>query len=119
MLLLRHGWRTFPLRLASKRFDKPASILSDNDSCFVGQGGRRKEPTGRWQSTVFEEELLGNGIVLTNSGPCHPQTNGKLESSTTAGRIRFGTMGARGHTSATTTRHGHTFPPILTTTRCP
>lgn len=30
------------LRLAIKRFGAPASILSDNGSCFVGQNGRRK-----------------------------------------------------------------------------
>ena len=68
------------LRLAIERFGKLASILSDNGSCFVGQNGRKKKgPLGTWQPTVFEEELLERGIVLINTRPYHPQTNGKLE----------------------------------------
>ena len=67
------------LRLAIRRFGAPASILSDNGSCFVGQNGRKKGPMGTWQPTVFEEELLEGGIALINSRPYHPQTNGKLE----------------------------------------
>ncbi len=67
------------LRLAIKRFGRPATILSDNGSCFVGQNGRKKGPMGTWQQTAFEEELLGSGIGLINSRPYHPQTNGKLE----------------------------------------
>ena len=67
------------LRFAIRRFGKPASILSDNDSCFVGQGGRRKGLARTWKPTIFEEELHESGIVLINSRSYHPQTNGKLE----------------------------------------
>ena len=66
------------LRLAIRRFSSPASILSDNGSCFVGQNGRRKGRR-KWQPTVFEEELLERDIALINARPYHPQTNGKLE----------------------------------------
>ncbi len=73
------------LRLAIERFGTPASILSDNGSCFVGQNGRKKAASkggtgmGTWQPTLFEKELLTRDIILINTGPCHPQTNGKLE----------------------------------------
>ena len=66
------------LRQAVDRFGVPATILSDNGSCFVGRGGRKK-PTGTWTPTLFENELLALNIVLINSRPYHPQTNGKLE----------------------------------------
>ncbi len=66
------------LRQAIKEFGTPATILSDNGSCFVGRGGRKKQ-TGTWTPTVFENELLNLGIELINSRPYHPQTNGKLE----------------------------------------
>ncbi len=66
------------LRQAIKEFGTPATILSDNGSCFVGRGGRKKK-TGTWTPTVFENELLNLGIELINSRPYHPQTNGKLE----------------------------------------
>ena len=66
------------LRHAVDRFGVPATILSDNGSCFVGRGGRRK-PTGSWTPTLFENELLNLDIGLINSRPYHPQTNGKLE----------------------------------------
>ena len=65
------------LRQAIKRFGTPATILSDNGSCFVGV--RRKEPKRSWQPTAFESELLDRGIELINSRPYHPQTNGKLK----------------------------------------
>ena len=65
------------LRQAIKRFGTPATILSDNGSCFVGV--RKGNPKGSWTPTTFEEELLGRGIELINSRPYHPQTNGKLE----------------------------------------
>ena len=68
------------LRLAIKRFGAPASVLSDNGSCFVGQNGRKKaKERGTWRPTLFEEELLARDIILINSRPYHPQTNGKLE----------------------------------------
>ncbi len=73
------------LRLAIERFGTPASILSDNGSCFVGQNGRKKAASkggtgmGTWQPTLFEEELLTRDIILINTRPYHPQTNGKLE----------------------------------------
>ena len=66
------------LQQAMGRFGMPATILSDNGSCFVGAGGRKK-PNGAWKSTLFENELLSLNIGLINSRPCHPQTNGKLE----------------------------------------
>ena len=65
------------LRQAIKRVGTPATILSDNGSCFVGV--RRKEPKRSWQPTAFESELLDRGIELINSRPYHPQANGKLE----------------------------------------
>ena len=76
------------LQKAIETFGTPATILSDNGSCFVGAAGRhkkgkdgqrRKAPAGSWQPTVFEAELLDRGIELINTRPYHPQTNGKLE----------------------------------------
>ena len=58
-------------------FETPASILSDNGSCFVGV--RSKNPKGKWQPTLFENELLSRNIQLITTRPRHPQTNGKLE----------------------------------------
>ena len=52
--------------------------MSDNGSCFVGRGGRKKT-RGTWTPTLFENELLDLDIGLINSRPYHPQTNGKLE----------------------------------------
>ncbi len=63
---------------AVKRFGTPATILSDNGSCFVGRRGRRT-PTKSWRPTAFEVELLDMGIELINSRPYHPQTNDNLE----------------------------------------
>ena len=65
------------LRQAIERFGTPATILSDNGSCFVGV--LRKEPKKSWQPTAFESEPLDRGIELINSGPYRPQTSGKLE----------------------------------------
>ena len=80
------------LRLAIKRFGAPASILSDNGSCFVGQNSRkRKKEMGTWQPTVFEEELLERGISLINTRPYHPQTNASSSGSTAPSRRRYGT----------------------------
>ena len=64
------------LRQAVGRFGVPATVLSDNGSCFVGRGGRKKQ-AGAWTPTLFENELLNLNIVLINSRPYHPQTNGK------------------------------------------
>ena len=66
------------LRQAIEEFGTPATILSDNGSCFVGRGGRKKQ-AGTWTPTLFENELLNLGIELISSRPYHPQTNGKLE----------------------------------------
>ena len=66
------------LRQAVGRFGMPATILSDNGSCFVGRGGRRK-PSGKWIPTLFENGPLALDRVLINSRPHRPQTNGKLE----------------------------------------
>ena len=63
---------------AIARCGVPATMLSDNGSCFVGQRGGR-QPSGSWTPTAFEDELLRRGIGLINSRPYHPQTNGKLE----------------------------------------
>ena len=60
------------------RFSAPTSILSDNGSCSVGSG-RRKKPSGSWTPTPFEADLLSLDIGLINSRLYHPQTNGKLE----------------------------------------
>ena len=49
------------LRDAIKRFGTPATILSDNGSCFVGRGGR-KASGKTWKATAFEAELLDRGI---------------------------------------------------------
>ncbi len=65
------------LQQAIKQFGTPATILSDNGSCFVGM--RKGNPKRSWKPTAFEEALLGRGIELINSRPYHPQTNGKLE----------------------------------------
>jgi len=77
------------LKHAVQQFGAPASILSDNGSCFVGQRRRKKIlgkktdrkdiPNGKWQPTAFEDALLDMGITLINTRPYHPQTNGKLE----------------------------------------
>ena len=71
------------LQKAVREFGTTAAILSDNGSCFVGRGGRRKKKDRRapksWTPTVFEAELLDRGIELTSSRQYHPQTNGKLE----------------------------------------
>ncbi len=64
------------LRRAVSRLGAPATILSDNGSCFVGRG-RRKEQTGFWTPTLFENELLDLEIGLINSRPYRLQTNGK------------------------------------------
>ena len=65
------------LRSTIAEFGTPATILSDNGSCFVGV--KRKIPAGSWKPTLFETELLHHGIELINARPYHPQTNGKLE----------------------------------------
>ena len=66
------------LKQAIREFGTPATILSDNGSCFIGRGGHKKL-TGTWTPTLFENELLNLGIELINSRPYRPQTNGKLE----------------------------------------
>ena len=85
------------LRDAIGQFGSPATILSDNGSCFVGRGGRKKGSGApkSWTPTAFEAELLDRGIELINSRPCHPQTNGKLERfhrTLEEEIVRFGTL---------------------------
>ena len=53
------------LRDVIKKFGTPATILSDNSSCFV----RIDTET----PTAFESELLDLGIELINSKPHKPQ----------------------------------------------
>ena len=65
------------LKEAIKEFGIPATILSDNGSCFVGV--MLKTPAKSWTPTVFEAELLDHGIELINTRPYHSQTNGNLE----------------------------------------
>ena len=43
----------------------PATILSDNCSCFVGTRGSKKS-SGTWTPTRFEDELLTQDIGLIN-----------------------------------------------------
>lgn len=50
------------LRQAILEFGTPASILSDNGSCFVGV--RSGMPKGTWVPTAFEGELLDRGIYV-------------------------------------------------------
>ena len=60
------------------RVRSAGNILSDNGSCFVGRGGRRRQ-TGTWTPTLFENELLALNIGLINSRPYHLQANSKLD----------------------------------------
>ena len=96
------------LRAAIKEFGAPATILSDNGSCFVGV--RRKVPSKSWTPTVFEAELLDRGIELINTRPYHPQTNGKLSGSTAHWRRSCHTLTASQSLLHTTTRNGCTGP---------
>lgn len=66
------------LRLAIDRFGVPVTILSDDGSCFIGAGCRKKSG-GFWTPTSFESKLLALNMGLINSRPYRPQTNGKLE----------------------------------------
>ena len=55
---------------AIKQFGTPATILSDNEFCFVGM--RKGNPKEYWKPTAFEEALLGIDIELINLRPCPP-----------------------------------------------
>lgn len=66
------------LRQAICGFGVPATILSDNEYCFVGRSGHRTQ-TGTWTPTLFENEMLTLNVDLINSRPYRPQINGKLE----------------------------------------
>jgi len=61
------------------RFGTPATVLSDNGRCFNGGRSKKNLPRGSWSPTAFEAALLDRGIEMINSGPYHPETNGKLE----------------------------------------
>ena len=65
------------LRKAIKSFGTPGQILSDNGAQFTSRN--RGVPAKGWKSALFEEEALERGIILINSRPHHPQTNGKIE----------------------------------------
>ena len=71
------GNAAMPPGPAIRRFGRPASMLSDNGARLAGRNGRKKGPTGTWQPTASEEGLLESGTAPINSGPCHPQTNGR------------------------------------------
>lgn len=47
------------LQEAIRGFGMPATILSDNGSCFVGRGGRRKQAC-IWTPTAFENKHLNS-----------------------------------------------------------
>ena len=66
-----HQNAVIALRQAIGMFGVPATILSDNGSCFVGRGNRKKKKTGTWTPTLFENELLNLKIGLVNSRPYH------------------------------------------------
>ena len=58
-------------------FGVPATVISGNDSHFVGSGNRKKK-TGTWTPTLFENELLNLKIRLINSRPYHLQIGRRL-----------------------------------------
>ena len=66
------------LRLAIKRFGQPASILSDNGPCFVGQNGRKK---GTWERGSLQSlrRKLERRLSDKSQTVSPPQTNGRLE----------------------------------------
>ena len=68
------------LRKAIEQFGTPATILSDNSSCFVGERRSRKALPTR-TPTAFEAELLNQGIELINSGPQRTSKLGRLHRS--------------------------------------
>ena len=50
------------LHQAVSMFGVPVTTLSDNDSCFVGRGNRKKR-TGTWTPTLFEKMYHRRSIV--------------------------------------------------------
>ena len=50
------------LHQAVSMFGVPVAILSDNDSCFVSRGNRKKR-TGIWTPTLFEKTCHQRSIV--------------------------------------------------------
>ena len=106
------------LRQAVGRFGTPATILSDNGSCFVGAGGRKK-PKGTWTPTLFENELLSLDIGLINSSRTTRRPTASWSGSTGVSKTRYGAMAAWTTTSNTTTPTGCTGRWTSTTTRRP
>ena len=57
------------------------TYLNKCPKCQTGDGRGRKNQTGAWTQTLFENELLALNVGLVSSRPYRPQTNGKLERS--------------------------------------
>ncbi len=77
---------TQPLRIQSLHYVELLGTLRNRHRCFQiikaslpPARGTGKTPKNGWTPTLFENELLEHGIVLINSRPYHPKTNGKLE----------------------------------------
>ena len=104
------------LRQAIGEFGTPATVLSDNGSCFVGRGGRKK-PAGAWTPTLFENELLNLGIELINSRPYHLRPTASLSGSTGALKMRYTATRACPSTLNITARDGFIFRWTCATTR--
>ena len=66
------------LRRALSGFGAPATILSENGSCFIGRGARKRQAGSR-APALFENELPDLEMGLINSRPYRPRTNGELE----------------------------------------
>ena len=104
------------LRQAVCGFGVPATILSDNGSCFVGRGGRKRQ-TGTWTPTLFENELLSLDIGRSTHGRTTRRPTASWSASTRASRTRSGTILVWSTISSTITPTGCTSHWIWTATR--
>ena len=75
-----------PLRIQLFHYAEPLGTLTNRHRCsqimvasLPPARGRARHQRMDGCPTLFEDELLEYGIVLINSRPYHPQTNGKLE----------------------------------------